>query len=246
MAPRNAPVEPALSPSPKSVLASIDEVGSALTDWASGVVRGGSVHFDALPLEASTLRVNFFLADLEPVRFPRGLRSEPPLRAVATYLVSVWAPDIKEVNRLTSELLFSAMEQQHFSAVNSGATLWRTLGFAPHPSFVVKVNFERTRAAAPSAPAVRAVHLDTAPSRMLQGAVRGPDKIPIPDALVEIPALNLNTRTDHRGLFTLGAVTAGPGLLTIRLTAKGAQREIKAKLPRFPAPLILDLLDLNL
>jgi hypothetical protein len=186
-----------------------------------------------------------FLADLEPVRLTRALRGDPPLRATATYLVSVWAPDIAEVYSLTRELLFSAMEQTAFSAVNSGSTLWRALGFPPHPSFMVQLTLERTRQLAPLAPPVGLMRLDSGLSRVLRGAVRGPNKVPIADALVEIPSLNLQVRSDEHGIFELGAVMAGQGTMTIHLTVKGARREIKARLPRFPAPLLLDVADPN-
>ena len=229
---------------PRRTVTSITEADDLLARWATSVVRTMAVTFGPLPGETAELTANFLLADLEPIRVGRMLRGDPPLRALATYLVSVWSSDAKDAHRVTGDLLFAAMQQPALFTVSSGSPLWHALRLPPHPCFALLLPIERSVEPAKAASPVESVRLKAGPARVLNGALRGPRKAPIADALVEIPALNLQTRTDARGLFTLGAVTAGLGTLLIRLTAKGAQREVRARLPRFPAPLIIDLEDL--
>jgi hypothetical protein len=59
--------------------------------------------------------------------------------------------------------------------------------------------------------------------RSLDGQVFGPEDIPLMDARVELPALDLVTHTDSKGRFHFSAVPAAPGAKLLRVRAKGQE-----------------------
>ena len=60
----------------------------------------------------------------------------------------------------------------------------------------------------------------------LQGVVLGPGDLPIPHAVVAIPAIGQRSSTDAAGRFRFAAVPAGSAPLALTVEAKGARIEL--------------------
>ena len=108
-------------------------------------------------------------------------------------------------------------------------SLWGALGIAPRPSFVVRVPF-RHDLEEKLAPRVRKpLVVRQIPFRTLEGLILGPEDIPLMDARVELPALDLFTNTDSKGRFRFSAVPAAPGTKLLRVRAKGQEFSINTE-----------------
>jgi hypothetical protein len=57
----------------------------------------------------------------------------------------------------------------------------------------------------------------------LHGVVLGPEDQPIPGAAVELPGLQMQTRSDARGRWQFPRVPARPGSRRLRVKAKGRE-----------------------
>jgi hypothetical protein len=67
------------------------------------------------------------------------------------------------------------------------------------------------------------------PLRTLVGQVVGPRDIPIMNARVELPALDLVTNTDSNGHFRFARVPDAPGKRTLRVLAKGQEFSVNTE-----------------
>ena len=68
--------------------------------------------------------------------------------------------------------------------------------------------------------------------RSLRGLVAGPDDLPIPNARVELPSIQLATSTDTKGRFLFSAVPVEPRTKQFRIQAKSWERLIALELPK--------------
>ncbi len=221
----------------------IDEVDQRLKAWVGRVVGDAPVSLDVPARSTLEQGVSLYLLELgasPPARTGR----RAPLQFSVCYLVTVGAETPERAHHLLGELVFAALDTPDFEVELTPVPveLWATLGVAPRPAFRLRVQVRRERAE----PAVRRVHfplvLQMAPPEALNGCVVGPGDVPIPGALVELPALKLSTRTDARGWFRFPLVPSAESLGGLEVRAKGEVLQVGAEaLAPKGAPLVIRL-----
>lgn len=220
----------------------IDRVDRQLSQWVTGVAGDSAVTFSVPAGLPAGRGVALHLMELVDKPPPRGGR-RPPLQILLRYLVSCWAESAEEAHRLLGELVFAAMENPEFEVdLTPVATeVWTAFGVAPRPSFFLCVPLRVERPAKP-APLVRApLVIKSAPIANLDGVVIGPGDVPVMGARVELPGLQLSTRTDFRGRFHFRSIPAEPAL-SLRVKVKDQEIAVKARRPSdAKAPLLIRL-----
>jgi|SRR5947209_1762858 len=205
----------------------IDQVDRRLEDWIESALDQVEVSL-APPGENTTGRcVSLYLLELSSNPLPRGAR-RPPLQMMLRYLVTTRADKPEEAHRMLGELVIAAIENPEFEVELESlpVTVWSAFGIAPRPSFVLRVPFRHER---PERLAPRVKHpvvIKQSSLRSLHGQIFGPESIPIMNARVELPALQLSTNTDSRGRFHFSAVPAEPRVKLLRVLAKGQEFSI--------------------
>jgi hypothetical protein len=200
----------------------IDEVDRRLADWAETVLGQNLVSL-ALPApDAPGFGVSVYLLELVH-RPPARSIPQPHLDLTLRYLVTTWGSEPGESHRLLAELLFAAAANPEFE-VELGSPpmqMWTALHVPPRPGFVLRVPL-RKELPVHRAPLVRRpISIQVAPAGPLTGFCMGPEELPLTGALVELPALNVSTRTDRDGRFVFSSVPRDDARLVVRATAKG-------------------------
>ncbi|HEV2914247.1 MAG TPA: hypothetical protein VGX92_13300 [Pyrinomonadaceae bacterium] len=205
----------------------IDQVDRRLEDWIGSTLD--QVEVSLLPPgESATGRgVNLYLMELINNPPARGLR-RPPVQMMLRYLVMTRADKPEDAHRMLGDLVIAALENPEFEVELEPlpVAVWTAFGVAPRPCFVLRVplRHERPEKLAPSVK--HPLVVKQSPLRSLHGQVLGPESIPIMNARVELPALQLSTRTDSRGRFHFSAVPAEPRVKLLRVLAKGREYSI--------------------
>ena len=201
-----------------------EESDQRLQDWVTSVVKDADVIFAPSSQVAATPRVLLYLLEASPAAPPRGTKS-PPLKIALRYLVTVGAADARLAHRLITQLLFAAMTSEEFEveAEAPPLALWTALALPPQPSFVLKLTLQRERPEKIAPLVLSPLELNASPTGSLRGVVVGPNRIPIPGARVEVPALALSAQTDVAGRFLFRAVPLGRQKVVLRISAKGKE-----------------------
>jgi hypothetical protein len=206
---------------------SIDEVDEYLAEWASALLGTVTVTLDPPQAVQPGRGVSFYLYGLADRPPPRNAE-RAPLQLSLRYLVTTWAQEQEAMHRLLDKLVFAAMGDTAFEVELSppAAEIWTALGVAPQPSFVLGALVRRERPE-PEAPLVRMpLEVRYASITELRGTVLGPGDVALMGALVELPALQIRTRTDARGRFRFAAVPRDPKELHLLVQAKGRQFQV--------------------
>lgn len=218
-------------------------ISSELRSWVATVLADVTVSMDAPGARSGQppgRGVSLYLVQLAAAAPPRE-RTVPPLQVWARYLVTTWAESVEERHALLETLLFAALEEApgEVDLTPLPPELWLALGAPPQPSFVLCVLVKRARAQQ-AVPRVRQpLQVDTTLAVPLTGTVLGPEDVPLADALVEVPALQRQTRTDAAGRFVLPHVPGGAVPLRLRVRAKGSELEIAVPPDERAAPVIV-------
>jgi hypothetical protein len=208
----------------------IDEIDQRLKAWVGEV--SGEVPVSLKVPERSTREpgVSLYLLELCSAPPARSVR-RAPLQFSVSYLITVTAETPERAHQTLGELVFSALETPDFE-VDLGAIpleLWTALGMPPQPAFRVRLQVRRERAE----PNVRRVSFPLVshmiPNEALLGRVVGPGDVPIPGALVDLPALKLSTRTDARGCFRFPLVPPLESIGRLEVRAKGEVLHVGAE-----------------
>lgn len=200
----------------------IGEIDQRLKEWVGEVVGEAPVSFAVPDRTPQANGVCLYLLELGAAPPARSVR-RVPLQFTVCYLVSAGAEDPERAHHLLSELLFSALDTPDFEVdlTPLPPQLWVALGVPPRPAFRLKMQVRRER----PEPNIRRVRFplvtQTAPNEVLLGRVVGPGDVPIPGALVELPALKLSTRTDARGGFRFPLVPSRESIGRLEVRAKG-------------------------
>lgn len=200
----------------------IDEIDQRLKAWVGEVSGEMPVSFAAPDLQVQNPGVSLYLLELGAAPPARSVR-RVPLQFSVCYLVTVTADTPERAHQLLGELVFSALDTPEFEVDLSPVPveLWTALGVSPQPAFRLRLPVRRER----EEPVVRRVGFPlvahTLPNEALLGRVVGPGDVPIPGALVELPALKLSTRTDARGCFRFPLVPPLESLGQLEVRAKG-------------------------
>ena len=208
----------------------IDEIDRRLSDWISSTLEQVEISL-APPGASKTARsVGLFLLELIHNPASRGAR-RPPIQITLRYLVTTQADKPEEAHQMLGELVIAALQESDFEVEQEPLPLlvWSALGVAPRPSFVIRVPFRHERPEKLAPLVRRPVVIKQSPLRSLSGQVLGPENIPIMDARVELPALQLYTNTDSKGRFHFSAVPSQPRPKLLRVRAKGKEFSINTE-----------------
>jgi hypothetical protein len=218
----------------------IETVDQRLTNWADEVVGARIALLGWPPAAGRDRGVGLYLLDVVPTPPPRGLK-RPHIDVFLRYLVTAWAEKPEEAHRLLGQLLFAALENPEFEVEHTSLPVaaWSAFGIPPRPSFVVKLPLRKELPARPAKLVRRPVVVEVSQTASLHGVVTGPDDVPVPGALVEVPAVRLATRTDTRGRFRFARVPGNGAGVRLRVTAKGRQQIVDTGNSRREDPFVI-------
>lgn len=207
----------------------IDEVDRRLKEWVKSILEGVEVRLTApgsgTEKDGAEQRgVGLYLMEIA-VMPPASTTKLPPLQVALRFLVTSWSEDPEDAHRLLGELVFAAMENPEFEVELEpvAMTVWRALGVPPRPAFVLRVPLQRVRHAPKAKPVTAFPVVKTLVVVSLHGVVWGPSDTPLADAEVQVPALALTARTDHKGRFHFSSVPGEGQKKTLRVRAKGQE-----------------------
>ena len=207
----------------------IDDIDRQLERWAENVLGAGLASFAPPDPTASGRGVSLYLLDLGHRPPARGV-PQPHLDLTLRYLVTSWGADPADSHKLLADLLLAAVSTADYE-VEVGSPpldLWMALHVPPRPAFVLRVPMRRELPVRRAPLVRRPIALEISPAGSLMGICVGPEAIPLSGALIELPALNVSTRTDHDGRFVFASVPRGSPRLLVRATAKGRTVTVEA------------------
>jgi hypothetical protein len=179
-----------------------------------------------------------------------ALRStkRPPLQLTLHYLVTAWAEEPQEAHRLLGELAFATMThvEHRIDLQPVPAAVWAALGLAPRPAFVLTTPLRRERPQPPHKYVRFPLEVKGAPVISLQGIVVDAEGAPLAGASVDLPALQLSTRTDANGRFRFSTIPALPDTEQLRVRFKGRELDVRVERPttgREPVRIQFDLFE---
>ena len=208
----------------------IDETDRHLATWIGGILDQVNVSL-APPAANETARgVGLYLMELVQTQSARGTR-RPPLLMTLRYLVTTQAPKPEEAHQMLGTLVIAALENPEFEVEQEPLpiSLWTAFEIAPRPAFVLRVPFRQERPEKLAPLVKQPMVIKQQPLQSFEGRVVGPENIPIMNARVELPSLDLYTSTDSQGHFRFSSVPAGPGARLVRVRAKGQEFSINTE-----------------
>lgn len=208
----------------------IDETDRHLKAWV-GEILDHTVVSLAPPGETETTNeVRLYLMELVHSPAARGSR-RPPLLMTLRYLVTTHASEPVEAHRMLGALVIAALENPEFEVEQEPlpVSLWTALGIAPRPSFVLRVPFRHERPEKLAPLVKQPLVVKQLPLRSLEGRVLGPENVPLMNARVELPSLDLFTNTDSKGRFHFSSVPDAPGAKLLRVRARGQEFSINTE-----------------
>jgi len=194
----------------------IDREDERMLEWARRIVPDVPVTIAPPPSADAGAGVRIHLLSLVPVPAARGAK-RPPLELSLRYLITTNADDETDAHRWLGVLAFDAMDKRDWTVEPDppDAELWRAFEIAPRPGFVVRVPLRLPRNDR-EAPLVRKrLVIDMHSTAALAGTVTGPEDMPIAGASLEIPSLQLFTRTDENGAFRFPQLPASSSVTLI-------------------------------
>jgi hypothetical protein len=213
----------------------IDLASKNLREWVASVLAG--VHISSMPPGELTLgelqggrAISLYLLDLIPAP-PGGNSRRAPLQLCLRYLVTAWAEEPDEANRMLNELAFAAMESSLFDVELEPLpiTAWTAFGVKPRPSFAIRVPLRLERPELADKFVRKPIVVQSSPLIALSGVVLTTSDIPIAGARIEVPGLAISQLTDSHGHFHLSPVPATPRPKQLKIRSK--RREIVVDIP---------------
>jgi hypothetical protein len=191
--------------------------------------------------------VSIYLLDFSQEPVPRGPR-KPPLQLSLRYLISVGGHDVGRAHRELWRLLVDAVvrsESDDWSVERDPPTLevWRALGVAPRPSFLLRVQVRHEWEQAPPARRVTQRVIEGGPLRSLAGVVVGPGATPLGGVMVDLPSLGQSVETDPKGRFVFPSVPGGeyrPTKLVVRAKGEARDFEVPGDADAGAKPLVIE------
>lgn len=207
----------------------IDKTDRRLTTWVSDLLSGVPVSLDP-PKAGGGKTVSLYLIELVHATPDRGTR-RPPFLMKLRYLVTPFAEDALEAHRMLGTLVVAALDNPEFEVEQEPipVSLWSALDLPPRPAFVIRVPFKHERPEKLAPPVKQPLVVKRFPLRSFEGRIVGPENIPLMNARVDLPALDLSTSTDSKGRFYFSSVPDAPGARLLRVRAKGQEFSIKTE-----------------
>jgi hypothetical protein len=202
----------------------IDQLDTKLAQWAGGILGETDVAFAPPQPSAPGRGVSLYLMEIVHTPVGRGVRLTP-LQIILRYLVTTWAKQSEEAHRMLGELVFAALANTEFEVEQDPLPIsaWAGFGVPPRPSFILRVPLRQERPEKRAPLVQHELVVKAALMRSLSGLVLGPGNIPLMNARVELPALQLATETDSSGRFYFAAVPAQPPARQLRVRARGQE-----------------------
>jgi uncharacterized protein DUF4255 len=209
----------------------IDQIDGRLLEWIKTILQNAEVSLGPPGGSTAARTVGLYLLELTQTPPPARSRRRPPIQINLRYLVTTHAAETKEAHQMLGDLLVAALKDPEFEVEQEPLpiSLWTALKIAPQPSFVLRVPFNVERPEKIAPPVLRPLIVKSSALRSLSGQVLGPKDIPIMDARVELPALQLHTNTDSKGRFHFSTVPAEPHPKFLRVRAKGREYSINTE-----------------
>lgn len=217
------------------------EFDGRLKDWVGSVIKGAEFSLDPPGGQKTGRGVGLYLLELIQSPPPKTSR-RPPLQLDLKYLVTAWSDGAEDCHQMLVDLMLAAMESNDFHVEPEPVPLavWTAFGVPPRPSFILRVPLRQERPE-PQAKLVRGpVKIQSAPTASFHGLLLGPGDVPLSDCRVELPALNLSTRTDYKGRFYFPSVPAD-GSKQLIIKAKGFELSVRSEqsYPESGTPLVV-------
>jgi hypothetical protein len=220
----------------------IEQIDQRLKEWVSQVVDVPIVSLSSPEQQTGERGVSCYLLDLLEKPPLRTAHLRPPLQFSLRYLITTWAADPLDAHSLLGELAFAAMQHPEFELdLSPPATeMWLAFGLTPRPSFFLRALASK-HLPEPDVKLVRKpLVLQASPTTSLQGTLQSPDQVPLRGALVELPDLQLRTRTDQKGHFHFPMIPTEPHRRQIRVMVKGEEKEVTIDLSKLASePLVI-------
>ena len=205
----------------------IEEADSQILQWTKDVLGETIASLNPSAEQQRASRgVGIRLLEILPEPRDRAT-ARTRLQLGLKYLVTSWAESATEAHRILGQLFEAAMQHPEFEIQpeSPSAAFWQAFGVAPQPCLMLRTRAWKELETKP-AKMVRKVVLDTVLGSALRGVVVGPEGIPICDASVELPLLNLSTRTDRRGEFEFENVPSSKTPRNLLIRARGREMTI--------------------
>ena len=208
----------------------IDETDRQLASWITKTLGSVSVSLDPPRADQSEKGVGLYLLELVQSTADRGTR-RPPILMKLRYLITTHAAKPEEAHQMLGTLVIAAFDNADFEVEQEQlpVSLWSALGIPPRPAFVLQVPFRHERKQKIAPPVKVPLVVKRFPLRVLEGQIVGPENIPIMNARVDLPTLDLSTDTDSKGRFRFSSVPDAPGARQLRVRAKGQEFSINTE-----------------
>jgi uncharacterized protein DUF4255 len=218
-----------------------DQLDERLRNWIANEIEGAEISLAAPAKERPGRGVSLYLLELMPFPAPRTDK-RPPLQLSLKYLVTAWSERPEDAHEILVHLMFAAMEDKDFQVDLEPIplTAWTAMGVPPQPSFVLRVPLRQERPEAQTKLVRYPLEVQSSPIVGFHGVLLGPGDVPLSQCQVEIPDLNLATRTDYKGRFCFPNVPAA-GAKQLLIKAKGLELPISSEqnYPDRSAPLVI-------
>jgi hypothetical protein len=210
----------------------IDQADGLLKAWVAQILGPVNVTLDPPGTAQTGQGVSLYLMALVHA-FPSNGGQRPPLKIELRYLLTVWADDPEAAHVILGKLVFAALANSEFEVDLNPlpAEFWLSLATPPKPAFVLRVPLRLERPE-PAAPFVRTpLVVQSSPITDLRGQILGPGDIPLSGMRVELPSLQLSTRTDAQGYFYFPTVSSESKTRELRISGKGRELNITVEQP---------------
>lgn len=218
----------------------VDQITREVVTWAKAVVPGLEVAAHPLRDDARTEGVDIRLVAVSPRQTPRT--ANPPVTIDLDYLVTVRMDDAFAEQNALGELLFATADRSDFDVLTSqpAAAICADLGVPVAAGFVIRVALIRERERK-KVPLVREpMRVDTTPIGIIEGQVLGPGDVPVANAIVSLPGIGHEARTDAKGRFAITGAPQETGGVALTVRARGVEMNGEAT-PGQPVVLHLPL-----
>jgi hypothetical protein len=220
----------------------IDEADDRLVKWVGTVVPEADVSLDC-PQDGHAPGVNLHLLELAADPLPRANRRPAALRMSLRYLLTTWADDPRVAHRQLGKLAFAAMEEVDLDLELEPlpGSFWHAFGIAPRPHLVLRAPVRHQLPETIPKLVEKPLVVHASDLTRLEGVILGPQEVPVPDAFVELPALQRTTRSDGSGRFSFVGIPAEPPVNKLLVHAKGRDFSIDRDSPSDGRALVIEL-----
>jgi hypothetical protein len=221
----------------------IDETDDLLVKWAERVVPKADVSLERPRDDGAGAGVSIHLLDLVADPLPRADRKPSVLRMSLRYLVTTWAEDPRRAHKLLGELAFAAMEETGFEVELEplSPAFWEALGTTPRAHMQLRVPVRRPSEVRVARLVEKPLVVQATDLTTLEGVILGPRDVPVPDAFVELPALQRFTRSDGNGRFSFVGIPVEPPVKKLLVHTKGRDFSIDRDSSADGRPLVIEL-----